>query len=263
MRIFFAIASMLLAAVFVCSPSDVRADTSETYTVEYDPLYAGLGSQGGLPLPQSPNPLLFFEEKVHWPSLRISEPRTAWEYAQRGIYRQDDLGDLDGAKADYHQSETMNNRIVIVQARLGVIALYENRPDEAIEHLDHVLEEVPFHEGVHLRLGKAYELKHAMDNDNSHLVKADESFQNELKLSPNSQMAHFARAKLLAPFVLNGTCSQVFGAGLDCRQAAVDSLDVYLRQARWHSDPEPYRILKARRMCVQLQGTVPAEPGCQ
>ncbi len=87
MKAILATTTMILAVVVMSWCSRAIADTSETYTVEYDPLYAGLDSQGGLPAPQSPNPLFFFEEKVHWPSLRIAQPRTAWEYAPRGIYR--------------------------------------------------------------------------------------------------------------------------------------------------------------------------------
>ncbi len=157
----------------------------------------------------------------------------------------------------------MNGRIVIVQARLGVIALYEKRPDDAIRHLNHVLEEVPFHEGVNLKLGEAYELKYEMDHDHQHLIKAEAAFRKELELSPNSQVTHFALATLLAEHAMAGTCATVFGAAKDCHQDAKDSLDAYLHQARWHSDTQPYRILKARRLCLQLQGTVPVEPGCQ
>ena len=234
----------------------------DTYEAQYDdPLYSGIGSQGALPQQQSPNPVFFFEEKVNWPALNIEQPRTAWEYAQRGIYRQDSLDDLEGAKADYQQSEQMNDRILIVQARLGVIALLENRPDDAIMHLEHVVEEAPYHEGVHLKLAQAYRQK----ND---LVKAEEELKKELELAPNSQVTHFALAELLfslaMPEAMNPTCASVFGAAKDCRQEAIISIDAYLRQARWHSDTQPLRILKAQRYCQQLTGAPqpPPEPGC-
>ncbi len=76
-------------------------------------------------------------------------------------------------------------------------------------------------------------------------------------------MTHFDLAELLAPLALDGTCNQIFDAPFNCRQEAINSLDAYLRQARWHSDTQPLRILQARKMCQDLNGTVPAEPGCQ
>ncbi|MDH3601195.1 MAG: hypothetical protein OEU26_16365 [Candidatus Tectomicrobia bacterium] len=240
----------------VMAQSPIQPIQEEYEALYDDPLYRGLDSQGALPQLQSPNPVFFFEEKVNWPALNIAQPRTAWEYAQRGIYRQDSLNDLGGAKADYQQSEQMNARILIVQARLGVIALLENRPDDAILHLEHVAEEAPFHEGVHLKLAEAYEQK----ND---LVRAEAEFRRELALAPNSQVTHFALAELFFPLVTAGTCASVFGAAIDCRQEAINSIDAYLRQARWHSDTQPLRILKARMYCQQLTATVPPEPGCQ
>lgn len=239
------------------------------YEAQYDdPLYSGIGSQGALPRMQSPNPVFFFEEKVNWPALNIEQPRTAWEYAQRGIYRQDSLDDLEGAKADYEQSALMTNRILIVQARLGVIALLENRPDEAIAHLERVAVEAPDHEGVHLKLAEAYEQKaETNEQNNDDLVRAEMEFRRELALAPNSQVTHFALAELFfrlaMPEAMNPTCAGVFGPAKDCRQEAINSIDAYLRQARWHSDTQPLRILKARMYCQQLNATVPPEPGCQ
>ncbi len=174
----------MVTVVLLSWCGSVTAQLPIEYEVEYPPLYRGLDSQGGMPEPQMPNPVFFFEEKVNWPALRIEQPRTAWEYAQRGIHRQDNLEDIDGAKADYEQSEAMNRRILIVQARLGVIALLEGRFDDAITHLDFVLEEAPFHEGVHLKLGEAYEDRFEITNNPEDLRKAEEEFKAELQLAP-------------------------------------------------------------------------------
>lgn len=251
---------IVTAAVMAwCGGVMAQSTIQEEYEARYDePLYRGLDSQGALPQMQSPNPVFFFEERVNWPALNIEQPRTAWEYAQRGIYRQDHLEDLEAAKADYQQSEQMNDRILIVQARLGVIALLENQPDEAIEHLEHVAEEAPFHEGVYLKLGEAYKQK----ND---LVRAEQEFRRELELAPNSQVTHYALMELFFPLARDGTCASVFGPAVDCRQRAINAIDAYLRQARWHSDTQPLRIIKARRYCqLLLSPVVPSpEPGCQ
>jgi tetratricopeptide (TPR) repeat protein len=248
----------IVTAVVIAWCGGASAQLPIEYEAQYDdPLYSGIGSQGALPQLQSRNPVFFFEAKVNWPALNIEQPRTAWEYAQRGIYRQDSLDDLEGAKADYQQSELMNDRILIVQARLGVIALLENRPDDAMRHLKHVAEEAPFHEGVHLKLAEAYEQK----ND---LVRAEEAFRRELELAPNSQVTHFALAELFFPLAMAGTCASMFAPPKDCRQEAINAIDAYLRQARWHSDTQPLRILKAQSYCQQLTGAPapPPEPGC-
>lgn len=247
---------IITTMVLLAGYRDASAQVPVEHEVEYGPLYRGLDSQGGQPSVQSPNPVFFFEEKVNWPALNIDEPRTAWEYAQRGVYRQDTLEDLEAAKADYARSEQMNSRILIAQARLGTIALLEGRPDDAITHLEYVAEEAPFHEGVYIKLAEAYEQK-------GDLVKAEEEYRKELVLVPNSQITRFALAELFYPLVMAGTCAQTFGPDKDCRQEAITSLDQYLRQARWHSDTQPIRILKARYLCEQLGATVPAETGCQ
>jgi len=247
---------VLMDGMFMTGYRHAIAQLPVEYNVDYEPLYRGLDSQGGQPAVQSPNPVFFFEAKVNWPALKIDQPRTAWEYAQRGMYRQDALGDVAGAKADYEESERLNRRILIVQARLGVMALQEGRADDAIRHLDHVVEEAPFHEGVHLKLAEAYEQK-------GDPVKAEEAYKKELALVPNSQVTHFALAELFYPLALAGTCAQTFDADKDCRQEAITALDHYLRQARWHSDTQPIRILKARGLCRQLGADIPPETGCQ
>src|SRR5947209_2201680 len=51
----------------------------------------------------------YFEGKVTWEKLGISTPSNAWEFVQRGIHRQDDLEDMDGAKADYAKALELNS----------------------------------------------------------------------------------------------------------------------------------------------------------
>src|ERR1700674_2350867 len=41
----------------------------------------------------------YFEGKIDYEKLGIASPSNAWEYAQRGIHRQDDLEDIAGAMA--------------------------------------------------------------------------------------------------------------------------------------------------------------------
>jgi hypothetical protein len=255
-----ALAAALLWAPALAASAQVRPDQRP-----YDPLYAGIGSQGGQPAEQTPDPTFFFEDRVNWPALEKQipggEPRTAWEYAQRGMYKQDELEDVAAAVADYRTSESMNPRIQIVQARLGVIALKDaehleeqgqssqavTRLDEAIEHFDHILAESPFHQELHFLLGEAWEAKHtALDHLGdapeaaAALAKAEEEFQRELDLAPASQRTHLALAELL------------IGEGRN--EQAVQHLTVYLCQAKLHSDPVPVRILQARKKRNDLTG---------
>lgn len=255
--------------------SDVR--------VSYPELHAGIGSQGAQPLLQrqeEQNPLFFFEERANWPALGISQPRTAWEYAQRGIYRQDERENIAAAVADYLKAEEdSNGRILIVESRLAYIALKEGERlgkegnntgamacfDEAIERFCRVLEEAPDQQGVHFERGEAYQDKFKMTDPQdaparqSGFDQAMQAFQCELKLAPNSQRTHFALAEL---FMEEG-CKQILD-DTQCRQGARTSLDVYLRQARWHSDTQPIRILKAQQSCGILGGNPPTDrPGCQ
>src|SRR5579863_2431322 len=55
-----------------------------------------------------PNPF-YFEGRVDWNLLNITQPSNTWEYMERGIHKQDDLEDYTGAIADYQQSIAMNN----------------------------------------------------------------------------------------------------------------------------------------------------------
>ena len=51
----------------------------------------------------------YFEGRIDWNLLNITQPANTWEFMQRGIYRQDDLEDYAGAIADYRQSVALNN----------------------------------------------------------------------------------------------------------------------------------------------------------
>ncbi len=55
-----------------------------------------------------PNPF-YFEGKVDWNLLGITQPQTTWDYLQRGMHYQDDLNDIPDAIADYQTSLSMNS----------------------------------------------------------------------------------------------------------------------------------------------------------
>jgi hypothetical protein len=55
-----------------------------------------------------PDPF-YFEGKIDWNLLGITQPQTTWDYLQRGIHYQDDMNDIPDAIADYQTSLAMNS----------------------------------------------------------------------------------------------------------------------------------------------------------
>ena len=106
-------------------------------------------------------------------------PGNAWEYAQRGIHRQDDFEDIAGAIADYRESLALNSlsdgscQIVTsvpaqdfgkldpppcmftVRLRLGYL-LMRDSPEDAISLFQEVLQIDPQRLEVNSLLGEAY-----------------------------------------------------------------------------------------------------------
>lgn len=214
---------------------------------QYDPLYAGIDSPGAIPAPQNPNPTHFFEERVDWPLLNIAEPRTAWEYTQRGIHFQDDVGDMDAAMADYMSADALERErscgpglpvpehacLQILRARLANIYLERGEYSRAIAELEFILEENPFAPGLHFEIAEA------------HLGLGEEEeaiseFEHELEIQPCHQATHFELGELLLER----------GDEIGGRQ----HLTEYLQQALLHCDSFPHRILKARKLLTDHGG---------
>jgi len=55
-----------------------------------------------------PNPF-YFEGRIDWNLLGISQPTNAWDYMELGIHYQDDLDDTQSAIADYETALTFNS----------------------------------------------------------------------------------------------------------------------------------------------------------
>jgi len=218
---------------------------------QYQPLYAGIDSPGAvLDEPQNPNPAHFFEGRVNWPLLNISEPRTAWEYTQRGIYFQDDLDDLNAAMADYMQADALERErscgpgiappghacLQILHARLSNIYLESGQFQKAIDEIDFILEENPFAQGLHFELAKA----HLGLGDRAGAI---EEFQRELEIQPCHQESHFELGELLLEA----------GPQMD-EMGGREHLTEYLQQAFLHCDSFPFKILKARKLLTDHGG---------
>jgi tetratricopeptide (TPR) repeat protein len=96
MRIRVAVlAVILLAVVFVAVRAQNRGPSRKGLFQTTNPNY-----------PQ-PNPF-YFEGKIDWNLLGITQPSNAWEYMEEGIHKQDDLGDITGAIQDYQTAYSMN-----------------------------------------------------------------------------------------------------------------------------------------------------------
>jgi len=244
------LAGLVLAIFLLEFPSQVDAQKPAS---NLPPLHAGVDSPGAIPEEQPENPLFFFEGKVDWPLLDLSEPRTAWEYTQRGMFLQDDVGDVDGALQDYQRAEemleeiaarlndpTLPERLLILHFRLGNIYLERGKYEDAIQEFEVLLEEDPELEGVHRHIAEAY-------IGLGEFEKAFEAFQEELSISPRSQKTNFEFALLvLRP--------DVQLQGVDQEALAREHLEIYLEEAARHCDTYPHKILRADKLVRELGG---------
>lgn len=260
---------------------------------QYGPLHKGIGSQGGQPKDQTdPDPTFFFEERVNWPALQRhipgGEPRTAWEYAQRGMYKQDELayGAVDPADrehymeeaiADYNKSEELSRkaqveedgqpaeehhpRILIVQARLAVIEFkegeeleHEGKYEEALVPLESAKGRLEFIlEESPFHQGVPFLLGEVFEVE--HKIYSALGNTAKSKESFDEAVKYFKEELKLAPgsqrthYVLAELLEEEGDT-----QEALAHLDTYLCQAKLHSDTEPFRILKARKKREELAG---------
>jgi len=234
---------------------------------------------------QSPNPNypirnpFYFEGRIDWDLLKIDQPSNAWEYAQRGIHKQDDLEDFAGAVADYRKSISMNSLadgscqiitsaptgfgqninpppcMFTVRLRLGNL-LKRDDPQSAIALFQEVLKIDPLRLGVNAFIGESYSnLAASATEDDSRtqsLQNAAAAYRAELALSPvtaqsikltgdeaNNAHVHWALAGV----------SEKLGQYSD----AASELDLYLKATRWHSDTYPWRIDIARQRIARFQ----------
>ena len=234
--------------------------------------------QNGNPNYPVRNPF-YFEGRVDWDLLQIAQPSNAWEYAQRGIHYQDDLGDTQKAIADYRQSIAMNNladgtcRIVTsapagfgqstepapcmftVRLRLANL-LQDSDPQAAIGLFREVLKIDPLRLQVNAMLGETFVkmARQATDDGarSSAYLQAIDAYQAELALSPVTA----ATASLTGDEANNAHVHWELGEiyrmlGRDVEQAR--ELDLYLKATRWHSDTYSWRIQLAKKRLEKLQ----------
>jgi len=220
----------------------------------------------------------YFEGRIDWDLLKIDQPSNAWEYAQRGIHKQDDLDDFAGAIADYRKSISMNNladgscQIVTsapvgfgqnrnpppcmftVRLRLGNL-LKRDDPQSAIALFQEVLKIDPLRLGVNAFIGEAYaNLAASATDDDSRaqsLQNAAAAYQAELALSPVTAQSTKLTGDEANNAHVHWALADVYEK-LGQYSDAVSELELYLKATKWHSDTYPWRIDIARKRVARL-----------
>src|SRR6202163_2060161 len=225
----------------------------------------------------------YFEGKIDYEKLAIVSPGNAWEYAQRGIHRQDDLEDIAGAMSDYRESLSLNSlsqgscQIVTsapaqdfgkldpppcmftVRLRLGYL-LMRDTPEEAITLLQEVLQIEPQRLEVNTLIGAAYETSAGRAKTGSErrrlYSQAIAAYQAELALSPVT-----AQTTALTGDEANNAHTHWALAGiyekLEEPASAIAEYELYLKATKWHSDVYPWRIPIAQKKIGLLRATLP------
>jgi len=223
-----------------------------------------------------PNPF-YFEGRIDWNLLNITTPSNAWDFEQRGIYKQDDLQDTAGAIQDYKQSIAMNSpsnktcQIVTgaiptsgvlnpppcmftVRLRLAGL-LQQSSPQDAIALYQEVLAIDPLKLGVHAAIAQTYAGMAATEtvaaNAATDYSNAITQYQAELALSPVTAFTTGLTADLANNAHVHWNLATIYQTLGNSTQEASE-LDLYLKATQWHSDTYPWRIALAKKRLAAL-----------
>jgi tetratricopeptide (TPR) repeat protein len=243
-----------------------------------DPAYKpGVTYQSTNPNYPVRNPF-YFEGRIDWDLLKIDQPSNAWEFAQRGIHRQDDLEDFQGAIDDYRKAVAANSLAdgscqlitaapvgfgqkidpppCMFTARLRLANLLKrSSPAEAIALFQEVLTIDPLRLGVNGFIAETYALMAATADPsdvNQLLQNAVAAYQAELVLSPVTPLS----IKLTGDEANNAHVHWELAAlyeKLGQSDNARSELELYLKATKWHSDTYPWRIDLARKRIARMQ----------
>jgi tetratricopeptide (TPR) repeat protein len=242
----------------------------------------GVTFQATNPNYPQPNPF-YFEGRIDWNLLNISTPTNAWEFAQRGIYKQDDLGDAAGAILDYQQSIALNGlgngtcQIVTgsvptsgtltpppcmftVRLRLAGL-LQQSSPQQAIALYQEVAMIDPLRLGVHASIAETYVGKAGTEtvpaNATADYNQAITEYQAELALSPVTPFTTALTADLANNAHVHWGLAGIYQTLGNSAQEASE-LNLYLHATQWHSDTYPWRITLAKTRLAELGSATPA-----
>jgi len=265
------------AMVFAQSSTPPQNSTSPAYI-------PGVTFQTTNPNYPQPNPF-YFEGRIDWNLLNITTPSNAWEFAQRGIYKQDDLQDLAGAIADYQQSISMNSlsngtcQIVTtaiptsgvlnpppcmftVRLRLAGL-LQQSNPQQAIALYQEVTMIDPLRLGVHAAMAQTYAGMATTEtvpaNATADYNQAIAQYQAELALSPVTEFTIALTGDLANNAHVHWELAAIYHTLGNSTQEASE-LNLYLEATQWHSDTYPWRITLAKARLAALGVTPMAKP---
>lgn len=223
----------------------------------------------------------YFEGRINWNLLKIDTPKDAWEFAQRGIHRQDDLEDKAGALADYKQAYAMNNLgngtcqlvtstpataadlanltpppcMFTVRLRMAYM-IHHDEPLESIRLYKEVLEIDPLRLGVNALIAETYEeiAKHATSEEEEHedLEKAIEYFKKELALAPVTELSIKVTGDEANNANVHWSLAHIYEE-LGDEEDALKEFDLFLKASKWHSNPYPWRIELAKKKLEEHQ----------
>lgn len=225
----------------------------------------------------------YFEGRVDWALLKIDQPANAWEFAQRGIHKQDDLEDTTGAIADYRQAVAMNSLekgscqvvttapvgfgqtldpppcMFTVRLRLANL-LKGSDPQGALRLLHEVTQIDPLRLGVNALMGSIYVATAASAANNQDrqtaLQQAIDAYQAELALSPVTPLSKQLTGDDANNAHVHWALAGIYRTLGDAVNEASE-LNLYLKATKWHSDTYPWRIQLATQRIQKLQ---PASP---
>ena len=233
------------------------------------PYTAGVTFQKDNPNYPKRNPF-YFEGRIDWNLLKIDTPNDTWEFTQRGIHKQDDLGDVPGAIADYQKSISLNNLdngscqlvtsipanasdfanltpppcMFTVRLRLANL-MRKIDPNTSIQLYNQVLDIDPLRLGVNALIAETYEnmaVDASSDDDKqAALMHAVDAFKAELALSPVTPLSVKLSGDEANNSSVHWSLAHVYEE-LGVEDNAASEYDLYLKATKWHSDQYPWRI---------------------
>lgn len=231
-----------------------------------------------------PNPF-YFEGRIDWNLLGITTPKNAWDYMERGIHYQDDLGDTQNAIADYQTALSLNSMqnntcqvvtaatlvngvlpstlnpapcIFTLRLRLGYL-LQQTDPAQAISLFQEVVKIDPLKLGVNSLIGETYVIEAQQTTDptaqQADYTNAIAAFQAELALSPVTAQTIGATGDQANNAHVHWALFEIYQA-LNDPANEVSELQVYLQATQWHSDVYPWRITLANNLIKTLSASL-------
>jgi len=269
-----------LAMIFIALAVMLAAVFAQTQT------YTPGEFQSTNPNYPKPDPF-YFEGRIDWNLLGISQPQNAWDYMERGIHYQDDMDDIPDAINDYQTSLSMNSlqkgtcQIVTaamvntdggtlpaqltpppcmftVRLRLGYL-LEQTNSSSAIELFQEVLQIDPQRLGVNTLIAETYVIEAQQSTDpttqQQDYANAITAYQAELALSPVTPQSIALTDDMANNSKVHWELAQVYETtGQD--SLAVSELQSYLQATQWHSDDYPWRIALAKSQIQTLQAQI-------